>query len=86
MTSEPDERWRAAFTASQDRNRRQFMLAVIYVVADSLFAFAALAGAVYLIYNGRALGLLLAFAGANFANIRRFASIVRNWLDQAERD
>lgn len=86
MSDPSDEQWQAALAAAQDKNRRQFILAVIYAAADFLFAILGLAGSVYLIYNGRALGVFLAFVGANFANVRRFASIARNWLDQAERD
>lgn len=86
MSDPPDEQWQAALAAAQDRNRRQFILAVVYTAADFFFAALALAGAVYLIYHGRTLGLFLAFAGVNFANVRRLASIARDWLDQAERD
>ncbi len=86
MADVPDERWRAALAAAQDKNRRQFVLAIIYAASDFCFAVLGLAGSVYLIYNGRAVGVFLAFVGANFANVRRLASIARNWLDQAERN
>ncbi len=48
MSDVPDEQWQAAFSAAQDRNRRQFILAVIYMAGDLFFATLALAGAVYL--------------------------------------
>ena len=64
----------------------QFILAVIYAAGDFFFAILGLAGSVYLIYNGRAVGVFLAFVGANFANVRRFGSVARKWLDQAESD
>ena len=86
MSDISDEQWQAAFAAAQVNNRRQFILAVIYAAGDSFFAILGLAGSVYLIYNGRAVGVFLAFVGANFANVRRFGSVARKWLDQAESD
>ena len=72
--------WLAALAAAQERNRREFILGVIDSVGDSLFAVGGLAGAVYLISTGRALGLFLALAGANLANVRQFVVITRGWL------
>ncbi|MCY4176000.1 MAG: hypothetical protein OXD37_06660 [Acidimicrobiaceae bacterium] len=85
MADIPDERWRAALAAAQDKNRRQFVLAIIYAVSDFCFAVLGLAGSVYLVYNDKAVGVFLAFVGAIFANVRRLASIAQDWLDELVR-
>lgn len=86
MPDNSDERWRMAFEATQAENQRNHRQLMVYFGYEFTFALLCLIAAVFLIYTGRWLGVLLAPMGTNLASFRRLWTVVRDWSEKPSTD
>ena len=86
MLNTPADRWRVAAEILRDRDRRHHRREMTVLISESLFAFVCVAAAVFLIYTGTPIGVLLGFVGTNLSKIGRLLSIVGNGTERSPAD
>ena len=74
-----DDQWQQAMDLTREKNKQLHQHFMAFLITESLFAYAALGAAVYLVATGRWIGVLIALAATNVPKIRRVGEIVRGW-------
>ena len=65
---------------TREKNKQLYRQFMAFIVTESLFAYAALGSAVYLVAKGRWIGVFIALAATNIPKIRQVSQIARGWV------